>query len=150
MVVFLCLCCLCFGNPLRAFWQSVRNILANRQQCFGNPSAAVGVRFIVPTYTYSPRIRNPFRIQSRNVRNVFVLCVLYIRHVKVWFLRCKSMVFGVQKPPFYIAKRWFLSYKKGGGVFRYDGRRFCRCWKTVLLCRGCGLRHCNFYAIVLV
>ena len=98
----------------------------------------------------TPRIRNPFRMHSRNVRNVFVICMLHIRHVKVWFLRHKSMVFGVQKPPFYIAKRWFLSYKKGGFVFRYNGRRFCRCWKTVLLCRGCGLRHCNFYAIVLV
>jgi len=39
---------------------------------------------------------------------VFVICVLHIRRVKVWFLRCKSMVFGVQKPPFYIAKTHFL------------------------------------------
>ena len=29
------------------------------------------------------------------VRHVFVICVLHIRRVKVWFLRCKSMVFGV-------------------------------------------------------
>ena len=43
-----------------------------------------------------------------------------------------------------------LHGKKGVFVFRYNGRRFCRCRKTVLLCRGCGLRHCNFYAIVLV
>ena len=66
------------------------------------------VRFIVSAYKYSPRIRNPFRIHSRNVRNVFVICMLHIRHAKVWFLRCKSMVFGVQKPPFYIAKTPFL------------------------------------------
>ena len=39
---------------------------------------------------------NAFRIHSRNVRNVFVICVLHIRRVKVWFLRCKSMVFGMQ------------------------------------------------------
>ena len=45
---------------------------------------------------------------SRNVRNVFVICMLHIRRVKVWFLRHKSMVFGVQKPPFYIAKTPFL------------------------------------------
>ena len=48
------------------------------------------------------------------------------------------------------AKTILLHGKKGFFVFRYNGRRFCRCWKTVLLCRGCGLRHCNFYAIVLV
>ena len=57
-------------------------------------------------------INNPFRMPSRNVRNVFILCTLHIRHAKVWFLRHKSMVFGVQKPPFYIAKTPFLACKK--------------------------------------
>ena len=85
--------------------------MAIRSQCFGRPSAAVGVRFIVPAYPCSPRIRNPFRMHSRNVRNVFVICVLHIRCVKVWFLRCKSMVFGVQKGGFYIAKVWFLFFE---------------------------------------
>ena len=70
---------------------------------------------------YSPRIRNPFRMHSRNVRNVFVICVLHIRRVKVWFLRCKSMVFGVQKGGFYIAKVWFL---------------FFECW-VVVICSQC-------------
>ena len=51
---------------------------------------------------------NLFETHSRNVRNVFVICMLHIHRVKVWFLRCKSMVFGVQKPPFYIAKTPFL------------------------------------------
>ncbi|VTY05036.1 Uncharacterised protein [uncultured Prevotella sp.] len=45
---------------------------------------------------------------SRNVRNVLVICMLHIRHAKRWFLRCKSMVFGVQKGGFYIAKTPFL------------------------------------------
>ena len=54
---------------------------------------------------------NAFRMHSRNVRNVFVICVLHIRRVKVWFLRCKSMVFGVQKGGFYIAKVWFLFFE---------------------------------------
>ena len=54
---------------------------------------------------------NAFRMHSRNVRNVFVICVLHIRCVKVWFLRCKSMVFGVQKGGFYIAKVWFLFFE---------------------------------------
>ena len=57
-------------------------------------------------------INKPFRMPSRNVRNVFVICVLHIRRAKVWFLRHKSMVFGVQKPPFYIAKTPFLACKK--------------------------------------
>ena len=54
---------------------------------------------------------NAFRIHSRNIRNVFVICVLHIRRVKVWFLRCKSMVFGVQKGGFCIAKVWFLFFE---------------------------------------
>ena len=31
----------------------VRNVIADRSQCFGRPFAAVGVRFIVPAYMYS-------------------------------------------------------------------------------------------------
>ena len=50
-------------------------------------------------------------MHSRNIRNVFVICVLHIRRVKVWFLRCKSMVFGVQKGGFCIAKVWFLFFE---------------------------------------
>ncbi len=50
-------------------------------------------------------------MHSRNICNVFVICVLHIRHAKVWFLRCKSMVFGVQKGGFYIAKVWFLFFE---------------------------------------
>ena len=73
---------------------------------------------------YSPRIRNPFRIHSRNVRNVFVICVLHIRHAKVWFLRCKSMVFSVQNPPFYIAKRGFLFFVIMVDAFVDAGKRF--------------------------
>ena len=68
-----------------------------RQQRYRSSSAAVGARFIVPAYTYSPCIRNPFRMHSRNVRNVFVICVLHIRRVKVWFLACKKGVFALQK-----------------------------------------------------
>ena len=52
----------------------------------------------------SPRIRNPFRMHSRNVRNVFVICVLHIRHAKVWFLACKKGVFTLQKYGFCNAK----------------------------------------------
>ena len=107
-------------NPLGHIWQSVSSITANHKQHYGNPLAAKWQiissrrdRFIVPAYTYSPRIRNPFEMPSRNVRNVFILCMLHIRYAKVWFLRHKSMVFGVQKPPFYIAKTPFLKYQNG-------------------------------------
>ena len=87
--VFFAGCWLCVCNLFRMLWQSVCNVVA----------------------ICSPRICNPFRMYSRNVRNVFVICVLHIRHVKVWFLRCKSMVFGVQKGGFYIAKVWFLFFE---------------------------------------
>jgi len=60
---------------------------------------------------YSPRICNPFETHSRNVRNVFILCMLHIHKTKVWFLACKSMVFGVQKVGFCIAKVWFLFFE---------------------------------------
>ena len=103
----------CIRNPLGHIWQSVSSITANHKQHYGRPQAAVGDRFIVPAYTYSQRIRNPFEMPSRNVRNVFILCMLHIRYAKVWFLRHKSMVFGVQKPPFYIAKTPFLKYQNG-------------------------------------
>ena len=80
------------NNPFAAKWQAVSS-------CRG--------RFIVPVYTCSPHIRktlghicNPFETHLCNVRNVFVICVLHIRRVKVWFLRCKSMVFSMQKPHF--------------------------------------------------
>ena len=52
------------------------------------------------------------------VRHVFVICVLHIRRVKVWFLRCKSMVFGVQKPYFWRVKTPFLK-----NLFRCFGTR---------------------------
>jgi len=90
------------NNPFAAKWQAVSS-------CRG--------RFIAPAYLYSICICNPFETHSRNVRNVFVICVLHIRRVKVWFLRCKSMVFGVQKGGFYIAKVWFLQCKKGVFIF---------------------------------
>ena len=113
-----------FVSVLYVLWQSVVGILAICQQCFGNLFAAVGSRFIVPAYTYSPRIRNPLGIHSRNVRNVFVICVLHIRHAKVWFLACKNPLFGVQKGGFYIAKVWFL---------------FFECW-VVAICSQCYCR----------
>ena len=70
----------------------------------------VGVFGVFATHFVGGRciINNPFETHSQNVCNVFVICVLHIHRAKVWFLRHKSMVFGVQKPPFYIAKTPFL------------------------------------------
>ena len=80
------------NNPFAAKWQAV--------------SSRRG-RFIGAVYTCSPHIRKtlghiciPFETHLCNVRNVFVICVLHIRRVKVCFLRCKSMVFSMQKPHF--------------------------------------------------
>jgi len=84
------------NNPFAAKWQAV---------------SSCRDRFIVPAYLYSTCICNPFETHLCNVRNVFVICVLHIRRVKVWFLRCKSMVFGVQKYGFWRAKTTFLAYK---------------------------------------
>ena len=64
-------------------------------------------RFIVPAYMYLQQHYKPFEMPSRNVRKVFILCMLHIHYAKVCFLRHKSMVFGVQNPPFYIAKTPF-------------------------------------------
>ena len=83
-------------------------VVVIRQQHYWQVVSSCRGRFIVPVYLYSICICNPFETHLCNVRNVFAICVLHIRRVKVWFLRCKSMVFGVQKPPFYIAKTPFL------------------------------------------
>ena len=94
-------------------------LLTIRSQRNGRLLAAVGVDLSCPCirvrHTFVKRwghICNPFETHSRNVRNVFVICVLHIRRVKVWFLRCKSMVFGVQKLPFWLTKTTFLTCKK--------------------------------------
>ena len=92
-------------------------VVVIRQQHYWQAVSSRKGRFIVLAYLYSICICNPFETHSRNVRNVFVICVLHIRRVKVWFLRCKSMVFGVQKGGFYIAKVWFLECKKGVFIF---------------------------------
>ena len=86
-----------------------------RDESAPTPGGMFAAHFVGERWCFaecSPRIRNPFEMPSRNVRNVFVICVLHIRRAKVWFLRRKSMVFGVQNPPFYIAKTPFLACKK--------------------------------------
>ena len=81
---------------------------------------------------------NAFRIHSQNVRNVFVICTLHIRHTKVWFLRCKSMVFVVQKGGFYIAKVWFLFPE----YYVIANRQKCISWLSVNTSRN----RCRYFS----
>ena len=53
---------------------------------------------------------------SRNVRNVFVICTLHIRHTKVWFLAYKKGVFALQKYGFCFLNVMLLQI--GRNVFR--------------------------------
>ena len=99
------------GGVFRGYFVGVRCIINNPFAANWQAVSSRRGRFIVPVYLYSTCICNPFETHSRNVRNMFVICVLHIRRVKVWFLRCKSMVFGVQKGGFYIAKVWFLFFE---------------------------------------
>jgi len=107
-----------------------RNIIADRQQHYRNLLAAVGSRFIVPAYTYSPRIRNPLghiwqsvssiiAIRSEYIHVMFATCSLSVCYIfavqkygfcatKVWFLACKNPLFTLQKPPFWRARSGFL------------------------------------------
>ena len=79
---------------------------------YGHDESAPTLDGMFATYFVGGRciINNPFRIHSRNVRNVFVICMLHIRYAKrgfcvakVWFLACKKGVFTLQKPTFYLA-----------------------------------------------
>ena len=122
------------GGVFRGYFVGVRCIINNPFAAKWQAISSRRGRFIVPVYTCSPHIRktlghicNPFETHLCNVRNVFVICVLHIRRVKVWFLRCKSMVFGVQKGGFYIAKVWFLACKKGVLFFGFGTLTMLRC-----------------------
>ncbi|MBF1466872.1 MAG: hypothetical protein HXN67_06805 [Prevotella pallens] len=100
------------GGVFRGYFVGVRCIINNPFAAKWQAVSSRRGRFIAPAYLYSTCICNPFETHLCNVRNVFVICVLHIRRVKVWFLRCKSMVFGVQKPPFWLTKTTFLTCKK--------------------------------------
>ena len=87
-----------------------------RDESAPTPGGMFAAHFVGERWCFaecSPRIRNPFEMPSRNVRNVFVICVLHIRRAKVWFLRHKSMVFGVQKPLFTLQKPPFWRARSG-------------------------------------
>ena len=115
-----------------------RNIIADRQQHYRNLLAAVGSRFIVPAYTYSPRIRNPLghiwqsvssiiAIRSEYIHVMFATCSFSVSYifamqkyvfwrVKTPFLHCKNPLFGVQEVGFCKAliSRWLHCFCVSG------------------------------------
>ena len=105
--------CWVFYGVFRGYFVGVRCIINNPFAAKWQAVSSRRVRFIVPAYIYSICICNPFETHSRNVRNVFVICVLHIRRVKVWFLACKKGVFTLQKYGFCNAKRGFLFFGFG-------------------------------------
>ena len=113
-----------FNEPDTRFWLRQDTGTMNRPLRLTECSHPISWVYVECFAECSPRIRNPFEMSSRNVRNVFVICVLHIRRAKVWFLRHKSMVFSVQKPPFYIAKRGFLFFVIMVDAFADAGKRF--------------------------
>ena len=73
--VFWMLCCC---NLFGMLWQFVSNILAIRSQCFGNPFAAVGVRFIAPVSTNTPKLYcvfMPLALQFASFRHIKTIWV---------------------------------------------------------------------------
>ena len=52
-----------------------------------------------------------FATHSQSVQNTFTECSQRVRYLCVTYSPCKSMVFGVQKGGFYIAKVWFLFFE---------------------------------------
>ena len=65
---------------------------------YGRDESAPTPDGVFATYFVGGRciINNPFRMPSRNVRNVFILCVLHIRYAKTPFLHCKNPLFEMQ------------------------------------------------------
>ena len=116
-------CSLHFRNPLAMFWQSVSNVLANRSQRNGRPSAAVGADLSCPHI----RIRHAFAICSEYIHVMFATCSLSVCYIfamqkygfcatKVWFLACKKWVFALQKYGFCKAliSRWLHCFCVSG------------------------------------
>ena len=90
----------CISLAYVVFSRCIRNVIADRQQHYRNPLAVVGVRFIVPAYTYSQQHWKPFEMLSRNIRNVLIICRLHIQHLKVWVLHSKDALLRCKRRPF--------------------------------------------------
>ena len=82
LIMWICV----FNETDTHFWLRQDTGTMNRPLRLADCSPRISWVYVECFAEYSPRIRNPFRMHSRNVRNVFVICVLHIRHGKVWFL----------------------------------------------------------------
>ena len=81
---------------------------------------------------------NAFRIHSRSVRNVFILCMLHIRRVKVWFLSCKKGIFTLQKYGFCFLNVGLLQFVRNVIAIcqQHFGNPFAAKWQSVRSRRG--------------
>ena len=102
--------CVFYNVKMRVWWNGYVYLIMSG---YGRDESSPTPDGVFATYFVDGRciINNPFRMPSRNVRNVLVICVLHIRYAKrgfcvakVWFLACKKGVFTLQKPPFWNAR----------------------------------------------
>ena len=95
------------NNLSAALSQTFSSVIANHQQHYGNPQAAVGADSSCPHI----RIRNAFAIRLKCLHGTFAtysfsVCYIFTMQkygfcaTKVWFLACKNPLFTLQKPPF--------------------------------------------------
>ena len=96
------------NNPFAMFWQSVCNVLADRQQPQGSDLSCPHIRIRNNIAHHLKCLHGTFATCSFSVCYIFAMQKYGFCVAKVWFLRHKSMVFGVQKGGFYIAKTPFL------------------------------------------
>ena len=123
-------CFVAFWQIASNVWQTVRSASAIGSQPISWVYVGILRSVLQSISWYSPRIRNPFRIHSRNVRNVFVFCMLHIRITKVWFLTCKSMVFDVQKYGFCFLNVALLQFVRH--AFVECSQHCCKLFATLL------------------
>ena len=88
-----------FGNPSATFWQSIRSII-------GRPSAAVGVRFIAPVSTNTPKLYCVFM--------PLALQFVIFRHIKTIWVGLKNGRYESAPTPYglfvaiHLRNKWIL------------------------------------------
>ena len=111
MVVFLCLCCLCFGNSLWAFLQSVSNVLAICSQPQGSDLSCPRIR-----------IRHAFAIRSEYIHVMFAThfvggrCIINNPFATFW-QSVRSVMANRSQPqgPIYRARIYECTHEIGNG-----------------------------------
>ena len=95
------------NNLSAALSQTVSSVIANHQQHYGNPQAAVGADSSCPHICICNNIairlkclHGTFATYSFSVCYIFTMQKYGFCATKVWFLACKNPLFTLQKPPF--------------------------------------------------